>query len=150
MASIVKIDLTELLRKVGNTAEIEEAEKTSYPEDNLVLSQPVEIKAQLLNTGSSVLLKGKVKTEAVLTCSRCLKEYRQPLSVKIEEEYSKTPPLPKKAKEVELKAEDFVYSIEKDNTLDLSEAIRQNLLLALPIKPLCEEDNHATTKKETF
>lgn len=136
----MKIDLTELLRRVGNTAEIEEEEKVSYPEDGLILSQAVGIKAYLLNTGTSVLLKGEAKTEATLTCARCLKEYKEPLAVKIEEEYSKKPPLPKRAKEVGLKEEDFVYTIGKDNTLDLSETIRQNLLLALPIKPLCKPD----------
>ncbi|MBI5078545.1 hypothetical protein HZB08_00795, partial [Candidatus Saganbacteria bacterium] len=58
------------------------------------------------------------------------------------EEYAKTLPEAKvkKGKEIELKEADFVYSIEKDNSLDLDEIVRQNLLLALPIKPLCRQE----------
>lgn len=137
---MLKIDLTDLLREVGSEAEVTEEEKVNYPEDNLILTKPVKIKAHLVNTGVSVLLSGEAETEVELTCSRCLERYHQPLSFKIKEEHSSAPPMAKKAKEVELKEKDFVFGIEEDNTLDLSEIIRQNLLLVLPIKPLCKPD----------
>jgi uncharacterized protein len=134
----MKIDLTQLLRKVGNEAAFEESEKTSYPEDNLNLTKPVSINIHLVNTGTSVLVKGKIETEAELECSRCLKAFNLPLSVEIEEEFSKKGPEHRRAEEVELKGEDFVYPIEKDNSINLSEVIRQNLLLAMPMKTLCQ------------
>lgn len=138
----MKIDLTELLRQVGKEAALEEEFRISFPEDGLILTQPVKIKAHLVNTGASVLLNATVETEAEVECSRCGKKFRAPLNANISEEYSKNLPQPnyKKGKEVELKEEDFVYPIEEDNTLDLGETIRQNLLLALPIQPLCEEE----------
>ena len=137
----MRIDLTELLRKVGNEADIRTEETVSFPKEGLTLTRPVKVDVHLVNTGTSVLLSGKLETEAELECSRCLKKFRTPLTAGLEEEYSKNlPPLPaKKGKEVELKEKDFVYPIEKNNTLDLGETIRQNLLLALPIKALCEE-----------
>jgi uncharacterized protein len=75
-------------------------------------------------------------------CSRCLKKFQAQVAAKLAEEYSKTPPEPKrkKGKEVELREQDFVYPIAGDNALDLDETIRQNLLLALPMKPLCSPD----------
>lgn len=136
----MKIDLTELLQKVGNEADIEETEKVSYPEDNLNLTRPVSVNIHLVNTGTSVLVKGKIETEAELECSRCLKTFNLPLSVEIEEEFSKKVPEHRGAEEIELKEEDFVYPIEKDNSIDLSEVIRQNLLLAMPMKTLCQPD----------
>ncbi len=136
----MKIDLTELLQKVGNEADLEETEKISFPEDNLALVQPVKAELHLVNTGVSVLVKGKIETEAELECSRCLKTFKLPLSVKIEEEFSRRIPEHKKGGEIELKEEDFVYPIGKDNSIDLTEVIRQNLLLALPIKTLCKPD----------
>lgn len=136
----MKIDLTELLSKDGNEADIEVEEKVSFPEDGLVLTHPVKIMAHLVNAGPLVLVNGTIETEAELECSRCLKKFQASLTTKIAEEYSKGLPGPtvKKGKEVELKAEDFVYSLDKENTLDLGETIRQNLLLALPIKILCQ------------
>jgi hypothetical protein len=41
------------------------------------------------------------------------------------------------ATEVELKESDFAFLIDEDNSIDLTELVRQNLLTALPIKPLC-------------
>lgn len=133
----MKIDLTELLQKVGNEAELEESETVSYPEDNLNLTKPVNIKIHLLNTGDSVLVKGKIETEAELECSRCLTAFSLPVSLEIEEEFSKKTPEQRRAEELELKEGDFVYPIEKDNSINLSEVIRQNILLAMPMKTLC-------------
>jgi len=138
----VQLDLTELLRKVGNEADVVEEEKLNFPEDNLILTEPVKINIHLTNTGTSVLLKGSFSTMVELECARCLKKFNAPLRAEVEEEYAKALPQPSmtKEKEVELKEEDFVYPIGEDNTLDLEEVIRQNLILALPIKPLCQEN----------
>jgi uncharacterized protein len=138
----VKIDLTELLRQVGNEADIIEEAKVSFPEDGLNLTGPVKIDLHLVNTGASVFVNGTLATEVELECSRCLKKFKRPLAVRLEEEYVKEPPaLPSKnVKGIELKANDFVYPIGQDNSLDLGETIRQNLMLALPIKTLCREN----------
>lgn len=136
----MKIDVTELLQKIGNEADLEQSVKLRFPDEELVLTQPANIKLHLVNTGASVLVRGKVETEIELECSRCLKTFKLPLSVTIEEEFSKHPPENKSGGEIELKEEDFVYPIEKDNSIDLTEVIRQDLLLALPIKTLCSPD----------
>jgi uncharacterized protein len=138
----VLLDLTELLRKAGNEVDVVEEEKLNFPEDNLILTEPVKINIHLTNTGTMVLLKGSFETKVELECARCLKKFIAPLRTEVEEEYAKIPPQPRipKEKEVELKEEDFVYPIGEDNILDLEEIIRQNLILALPIKPLCQEN----------
>ena len=133
----MKIDLTELLQKVGNEADIEQSVQASFPEDDLNLTKPVKINLHLVNTGESVLLTGKAATEIELECSRCLKSFKQPVSLEIEEEYAKAPFMPQNSKEMELKPEDFVSQIDADNTIDLTELIRQDLLLTLPAQPLC-------------
>jgi len=135
----MKIDLTELLREVGNEEDVEEVEEASYPEDGLVLSKPIKMKLHLLNAGSQVIVTGQAETEVELNCSRCLENFKQSLLVNIKENFEKDlPPVKgKKGGEIEIREEDFVSPIEKDNTIDISEVIRQNLLLALPIKPLC-------------
>ncbi len=141
MITAVKIDLTELLRQVGNEADIAEEAKVSFPEDGLNLTGPVKVDLHLVNTGASVYVTGTLATEAELECSRCLKKFKRQLSVRVEEEYVRELPAPpaKNAKGVELSENDFVYPLGKDNSLDLGELIRQNLTLALPIKILCRE-----------
>jgi uncharacterized protein len=138
----MKIDLTELLREIGAEADIEEEEKVSFPEDGLTLTRPVKVKLHLTNTGPSVLVNAKIETEVALVCSRCLESFRIPLACRVDEEFSLHPPAPTagKKKEFELKEKDFVYPVGKDNILDLDEVVRQNLILALPIKPLCQQN----------
>ncbi len=137
----MKIDLTDLLRQAGNEADIAEEAAVSFPEDGLNLTKPVKIDLHLVNTGASVCVTGTLATEAELECSRCLKKFKRSLAVRVDEEYVRELPVPpaKNVKEVELKANDFVYSLGQDNSLDLGELIRQNLTLALPIKILCRE-----------
>jgi len=136
----VKIDLTELLQKVGNEADLEQTMELRFQDEELNLTQPAKIMLHLTNTGDSVLVRGKVEAEVELECSRCLKTFKLPLSIKIEEEFSRATTEFKGGKENELKEEDFVYPIEKDNTIDLTEVLRQDLLLAIPIKTLCNPD----------
>lgn len=135
----MKIDLTELLQKVGRETDIEDTldpAKISSEQDNLKLVVPVKVDLHLTNVGGSVFVRGTIKTELELECSRCLKPYNLPVTAQIEEEYSLSMP-EKTGKDVELHEEDFVYPIEKDNSINLSETIRQNLLLTIPIKTLC-------------
>ena len=138
----MKIDLTEVLQKIGNEADVDLAQKLNFPGDGLDLAGPAKIELHLVNTGASVLLNGTVEAAVEQECSRCLQKFQAPVVVKLAEEYAKTPPEPKgkKGKEIELREQDFVYPIAGDNTLDLEETIRQNLLLALPMKPLCKPD----------
>ncbi len=90
----MKIDLTELLRRVGNEADIEEEEAVNFPEDGLTLTRPVKVKLHLVNTGTSVLVNGTLAAEAELECARCLKRFKAPLVAKVTEGYSRNPPKP--------------------------------------------------------
>jgi uncharacterized protein len=136
----MKIDISELLKNFGNEIRVEEDENVSFPEDDLIITAPVKVNLHLVNVGSSILVTGRLKARVRLNCVRCLKDFEKDFTVEVEEEYGKKPPSSRAKKgEVELKEEDFVFSVESDNTIDLTEAIRQNLMTALPIKPLCRE-----------
>jgi len=102
-------------------------------------SSLVQGKVRLMRTDRGILVKGILNTEVGLTCSRCLSLFNYPLALKIEEEYFPTTdvvsgaPLP-------LPDELGCFTIDEHHTLDLTEAIRQCALLAIPMKPLCRED----------
>ena len=144
----MKIDLTELLSKPGNETDIEKSVEVNFAEDGLSLTQPVKVSLHLTNTGSSVLLDGKIETVAELECARCLESFELPLKAEVAEEFSQEVVARATKKVVELKKEDFVYPIESDNSINLTELIRQELLLALPIKLLCLKDCQGITKEE--
>jgi uncharacterized protein len=138
----MKIDVSDLLKSVGAVIKIDESETFDFKEDGLELASPVEVKLKLTDIGDGVILvAGTLKTNAKLVCCRCLKEFDQPLNVKIEEQYSKKASERDEEadEEIELKDEDFVFDISENNIIDLDEAIRQNLIVSLPIKPLCKK-----------
>jgi uncharacterized protein len=68
--------------------------------------------------GQALLVTGTVRTAATLRCSRCLREFAQPLAV------------PEFVVHRELHGEDFA---------DLTADIREDILLALPQRALCGE-----------
>ncbi len=149
----MKIDVSDLLKSLGAVLNIEEEEKISLDDEDIALTAPVRARLKLVNTGASVLVSGSLKTTARLDCSRCLKKFDMPVDISIEEEYVKG--LEKslsdseacsarsggneKGAEIELKDKDMIFEIDENNIIDLDEAIRQNILVSLPIKPLCSK-----------
>jgi uncharacterized protein len=99
----------------------------------------VQGSCNLLRTQRSILVKCAINTEVELTCSRCLKKFRQPLKIKFEEEFLPTldilngTPLPPSE-------ESGAFTIDEQHTLDLTEAVRQYALMATPMKALCKKD----------
>ncbi len=93
----------------------------------------------LLRTQRSILVKCALKAEVELTCNRCLSQFRHPLKIKFEEEFLPTvdvisgAPLP-------LPEESSSFTVDEHHTIDLTEAIRQYALMAVPMKALCNKD----------
>jgi uncharacterized protein len=102
-------------------------------------SSPVRGKFTLTRTDRSILVKGTAESEVELTCSRCLNQFRCPLSLNIEEEFFPTTDIISGAP---LPPSDELdhFTIDEHHVLDLTEALRQCALLAIPMKPLCRED----------
>jgi uncharacterized protein len=99
----------------------------------------VQGEAGLLRTQRSILAKCALSTEVELTCSRCLSLFHYQLTLNFEEEYLPTVDVVSGAT-LPLPEEAGVFTIDEHHILDLTEAIRQYTLLAIPMKPLCHED----------
>ncbi len=99
----------------------------------------IEGRVTLMRANRNILVKGVLNTEVELTCSRCLSLFRRPVSLNIEEEYVPTidvfsgAPLPQPE-------EPSSFTIDEHHVIDFTEAIRQYIVLVIPMKPLCRED----------
>ena len=102
-------------------------------------SSMVQGKVRLIRTDRGILVKGKLYTEVEVTCSRCLSLFNYPISINIEEEYFPITDVVSDAL-LPLPDEPACFTIDEHHVLDLTEAIRQYALLAIPMKPLCRED----------
>lgn len=102
-------------------------------------SSPVRGEVSLTRTDRSILAKGVVDSGVELTCSRCLNQFNCPLTLNIEEEYFPTTDIISGASLPSSDEPDH-FTIDEHHVLDLTEALRQCALLAIPMKPLCRED----------
>jgi uncharacterized protein len=100
---------------------------------------PVRGRVGLTRTDRAILVKGVFDAEVELTCSRCLSLFNCPITLKIEEEYFPTADVISGAS-LPPSDEPDRFTIDERHVLDLTEALRQCSLLAIPMKPLCRED----------
>jgi len=100
---------------------------------------PVRGRVQLLRTNGSILVRGRLETAGRDECSRCLGEFEYPLALDIEEEYIITRD-PTTGAPLDQPTEPGAFTVDENNEIDLGEAVRQYVLLAQPMKPICRED----------
>lgn len=92
----------------------------------------------LTHTNRSIMAKGNLTGKAKINCSRCLKPYTCKLNIKLEEEYFPTIDIVTGVRLPE--PEDASsFRIDEHHVIDLTEAIRQYIVTAMPMKPLCKE-----------
>jgi len=95
--------------------------------------------ARMRRVNQGLLVDGWVDLTLEHTCDRCLKHIERPMHVTFEERFYPTvavltgTPLPP----IE---EDDVFPIDERHQVNLTEAVRQNVLLAVPMVLLCKPD----------
>ena len=94
---------------------------------------------KLTRMREGVLAEGEVTSTLSLICSRCSEPFAYPIREAFSVYYQK-PGMGAAEEEVELTAEDLDTDFLVEGRLDLTALLRQNLLLALPVQPLCRED----------
>jgi uncharacterized protein len=100
---------------------------------------PVKGEVRLTRTDRGVLVNGVLHTEVEVPCSRCLIPFRLPLTLDIEEEFFPTIDVTSGAP-LDIPDEPGCFTIDEHHFIDLSEAVRQYALSAIPIKTLCREE----------
>jgi uncharacterized protein len=122
----MQIDVSHILRR-GEGAQEEFVIENELPElENLVLASPINGAIRIIGTNTGILASGKLDAAVTLECSRCLKEYDQPVQFPLEAEFEDRP-------------NDEQFAIDKQGSISLDEPIRQEIEVRLPLKALCQE-----------
>lgn len=96
----------------------------------------------LLRTHHGILVRAEAETPLAATCSRCLADFAAPVGLTVEEEFfpvidvntGRTVPMPEGVDE-DANGE---FRIDANHILDLTEMLRQCMITATPMKPLCQ------------
>ncbi len=134
----VKVRVQTLLERADFGEVIHIDAEMAIPEetdDDRVFPEPVRVKVTLSPTGTGILARGEVAGLARQTCARCLQRCDFPVQIPVLIEYRIASQAPRDSDE---DVEDW-FLVEGEY-IDLLEPIRQHLLVALPMKPLCDED----------
>lgn len=138
----MKLDLSEIARIPGSFAE-QPIDMTFKEVEGMTLTAPVRGTLYASSTGRVLLLEGGVDTEVEMVCARCGTTYRQPVHAQFQEDFVIKPAQahgggPRVEEEDEAPEERLF--IEGTLDLNLDELLRQSILVALPLKPLCADD----------
>jgi uncharacterized protein len=121
--------------EVGLAIEVEETPKI----EGVKIIQPFKAILRIDKRGVEVFVKGVVSGEVELQCSRCLKEYILPIKTLLEVTYHPVQNL-NKEELIELKRDEMDVDFYKEGLIDTEDIIRDQILLNIPMKPLCSED----------
>ena len=134
--AMMQINVSQLLKEpIGSTRNYQLAETA----DIAGSESTVQGEIKLVHTDRGILVEGTLQGTIEVACSRCLSLFSHPLTKNIEEEYFSTTDVVTGAA-LPLPQEPEYFTIDEHYVLDLTEAICQHVMLAIPMKPLCRED----------
>ncbi len=137
----MRFNVAQLLKsEVGATREYEINEDISGLDEDLDVTAPLVGVVRVMRTSEGILVTGRLTTEVLVACRRCLQPVPTPTAIDLEEEFRPSidiitgTPLPMGDDE------DEATRIDEHHILDLTEVVRQELLLSLPVSVLCRAD----------
>lgn len=125
--------------QVGTSFESDIHEENVKLDEDIKVIGPMDGHVRMRRTNQGLLVDGWVDLTVELACNRCLDQFQQRLHVPFTEQYYPTvdvvtgyalPPFD----------EEEIFPIDDHHHVDLTEAIRQHVLLELPMSAICRED----------
>lgn len=142
----MKLDLSEIAHNLGMHYTYEVDYQPDLGESGLQLREPVRGEISFTNAGQLVVARGDLRTSVELECSRCLGTFVRDIDVRVDEQF------PAVVEQGELTAAqiaemhslqealDVPDEIYQDFVLDLTELIRQDIIVDLPFASICSEE----------
>lgn len=125
------IDVSDLINKKQSTKKVHLVykEESFYDDgEKIDFLEPVIISGEVSISGGIISLEAKLSTKLNLPCSRCLTRFAREVDIQIQEKFSNNPD----------DKDDEIIFIDSD-TIDITDIIKNNIIMSLPIKKLCED-----------
>ena len=109
------------------------------PGEGLRLAAPIDGRVRFLRTNRGILASTDLQTALALECSRCLRDVVLPVDIRLQDEYLPSldlatgQPLP-------TDDEPDVERLSDHHEIDLEPPVRDAIVMAEPIAPLCRPD----------
>ena len=136
-----------LLEPVGSTRDIRVSLPRLVLDDDLVATNVVA-PARLTRLKGQILVSAEVTGSVQLECAACLALYDQPVQESFAESFHQTVDVrtgsdltkPRERLLTESEEEEPGFVIDESHEIDLTEALRQWIVLSIPMQPTCGPD----------
>ncbi len=135
----VILDLRGIERFPARVTITADPERFSINYDGVLGVKAVVVDLTVQHVDEEYFCQGTVKATLTLECARCLEGYDCHLDSDTDF-LCRGAELPKESDEQVVDDEDYAYFTGNDFAVDISQFVRQALILAIDIKPVCRED----------
>lgn len=90
--------------------------------------------------GSTVNVSGNLRARFYVPCARCLAPARIEMDQAVRYTFARRPPGHRPPEEAVLEADDLEFAYYDGDEIDLAPLLREQLILEVPIAPVCRED----------
>lgn len=109
------------------------------------LEGPVRVVLSYYRAATELFFRGEFTAATVATCARCTEEFVAPSGRSFR--YVLTPSSIGDDNKAGLRVEDLEFSLYDGEVVNLTPLICEQMLLALPTRPLCREDCHGLCQR---
>jgi uncharacterized protein len=136
----VRIELDKLEGKSASFAHSYGADELVLDDEHARLVEPPQVTGRINRSGHEVRLRGEIKARAEVDCDRCLRRVSVPVETSFDVTYVPASDYVEQDGAAELQEDDLAVSVYEDETIDVDELVREQVLLAMPARALCTED----------
>ncbi len=138
---MIAVNVAQLLRtQVGTFRSHEFSETVPGLSEDVKTDSPIEGQVKLTRTPRGILADVEYRVEIEQECGRCLEPVRTDLVSELSEEYLATTNVATGQPLLGVTVEADEQVISANHVLDLTDVIRQDIVVQQPLQPLCRDD----------
>jgi uncharacterized protein len=122
--SSLRFDVAQLIGKPGERSHVEGKVDLDLGVGSSYVAGPVAVQADIDGIDDGVLARFEARVPIHLVCTRCLAEWDEELDVSAIQVFEPEP-------------DEDGYGLDREGFIDLSGPVRDEVALAIPIRPLC-------------
>jgi uncharacterized protein len=105
----------------------------------MTLEKPVHADLKVAISGDRVIIAGRLEALLRLTCCRCAETFLVEVGKAFESVYVPDPEVGREGEEIELAYDDLDFGFYRDELIDLTAVLSEQIVLEIPMKPMCSD-----------
>lgn len=134
------VDFSQSNERVINFAHVFEPSEINLNDENARVSGDVEVAGTARKTEAGADVAGRIAGSLEIACHRCLKPLEANIEIEFEDNFVTLDVYEKSAAENHIAGADLDVSIYDGERIDMRELAREQILLNLPTRQLCDEN----------